>query len=266
LNKVSVVVRNKNEALALEKILILLTNLYSNDIHEIILVDNNSSDNSKEIALNYGCKIVEIEKFSYGRAINLGINNAESQYVLLLSSHAVPVGNNFFKNTFIAIAHSKNIAGVRYINSIENYHRAFNNNFIVKDPLRFGLTAGCCLINKEVWNSYKFDEDLIAIEDKEWSARVVNAGFDILDLNETYFYFVKRDFNSFLERYKKETIAEHQLNHKKFSTPLRSFLSFIKKTIMVNTWSYFETFFNDLKILQIKFEIYENIKQNRKDQ
>ncbi len=258
------VIRNKNESLALERILILLTNLYSNDIHEIILVDNNSSDNSKEIALNYGCKIVNIKKFSYGRAINLGINKAESQYVLLLSSHAVPVGNNFFKNTFIAIAHSKNIAGVRYINSIENYHRAFNNNFIVKDPLRFGLMAGCCLVNKEVWNNYKFDEDLIAIEDKEWSARVVNAGFEILDLNETYFYFIQRDFRSSLERYKKETVAEYQLRGKQFPSGFRIILSFLKKIIFTNTKIFFKTIINDWNMLKTKFKISDSVNSNTK--
>jgi rhamnosyltransferase len=199
---ISIVIRNKNEAKALEDILNILTRLYKDDFEEIIIVDNNSTDNSIEVALKFNCKIVNISNFSYGRATNIGIDAAKSQYVLLLSSHAIPVGNNFLKNTIIEIKKNNSLAGIRYINSFENYKRSLQNNFEVREPLDFGLMTACALVNKEVWVNNKFNEELVANEDKEWSQRVVNNGFKILDFNETYFYFIKRNSQASLKRYK----------------------------------------------------------------
>ena len=78
----------------------ILTNLYSKYIKEIIIVDNGSTDISREVGLQYNCKISTIDNFTYGKAINQGISLAKSQYILLLSSHSVPIGTGFFEHTF----------------------------------------------------------------------------------------------------------------------------------------------------------------------
>lgn len=261
-NKFSVVIRNKDEAPALENVLSILREIYYSDINEIIVVDNNSSDNSEEIALRYNCKVVKIDNFSYGRAINFGMEVAISKHVLLLSAHAIPIGKDFFKNTFLAIKEQENVAGVRFINSFENYNRAIQNNFKVTQPLKFGLTAGCCIVNKDVWERFKFNEDLIAIEDKEWSERVMHKGFEILDLNETYFYFLKRDSKSLLNRFKIETIAEYQFSNNKFHSPLHSLASFFKKIILTNSLRYFKVLHNDFQMLKAKIEIHNKLKKD----
>lgn len=260
--QVSVVIRNKNEAEALDHVLDILKKLYSGYIKEIIIVDNNSTDESLEIAQKYQCVITTITEFTYGGAINQGVSIAKSQYILLLSSHSVPVGTGFFENTFKALD-SLNVAGIRYVNSFDNYRRAVNNQFTVKDPLKFGLMGACCLINKEVWEDFKFDPMLPAIEDKEWSKRVIEKGYKIIDLNETYFYFIRRNFDSSHQRFKKETIAEYQLYNKKFSSPIRSLLSFLKKIIWTNHIRYIKTIGGDFKMLKTKLEIYASLK-NRK--
>lgn len=259
--KVSVVIRNKNEAGALENVLSILNRLYLGEIKEIIVVDNQSTDMSTSIAKRLGCKVITIENFSYGRAINLGIEAASSVYVLLLSAHAIPVGNSFFKNSIVALEKSETIAGIRYINSIDNYNRALQNDFVVKDPLRFGLMAGCCMVNKKVWEQFKFNEELVFSEDKEWSQRVVENGFDILDFNETFFYFINRQQKSILERYKNETIAEYQLHNKDYPSPARSVLSFCKKNLVTNPLEFLKIVKNDLLILKTKLEIHKTLKR-----
>jgi rhamnosyltransferase len=258
---ISIVIRNKNEAQALENILSIITTVYSEDYTEIIIVDNNSTDNSIEIALKYNCRVVNIQDFSYGRATNLGIETAFSTYVLLLSSHAIPIGKSFFKNTVYALENNENIGGIRYINSIENYNRAIKNNFIVKEPLKYGLMTGCALVNKEVWKQYKFNEDLPFSEDKEWSERVFINGFQILDLNETFFYFMKRDSKSSLSRFKNETLSEYLLHQKKFPSILLIFVSFFKKIIFTNTKNYFKLIFFDVLILKAKIQIHSKLKE-----
>jgi rhamnosyltransferase len=250
----SIVIRNKNEAFYLKKVLKTLFLVYKNDFDEIIIVDNNSTDNSIEIAKQFNCKIVTINDFSYGRAINFGVEQAKNDYVLLLSAHAVPVGKYFFKSTLEALESKKNIAGLRYINSYQNYERALFNDFLVKEPLKFGLMAACCLVVKSVWESHKFNEDLVFSEDKEWSLRVTVSGFNIFDLNETFFYFIERTKKSSINRFKNETLAYHQLFKVNSPSKLKVVGSLLKKVFISNTKAFLLQTVSDVKRAQTKFE------------
>lgn len=257
---ISIVIRNKNEAESLENILSILFKIYVEDIAEVIIVDNYSTDSSVKIAEKYNCRVVFIKEFTYGKATNVGIETAKSDYVLLLSSHAIPIGNSFFKNTMKALNTIENVAGIRYINSMENYKRAFKNNFKVTDPLHNGLMTGCAMVNKKIWTEFKFDEKLPFSEDKEWSKRVVDNGYHILDLNETFFYFIKRDRKSQILRFKNETLAYYLLNKKNYPNLINVIASFLKKIIFTNTKVYFKSLIFDILILKSKIEIYSKLK------
>ena len=70
---------------------------------EIIIVDNNSTDKTVEIVKffaenpnlnsetkNYSrIKILNINNYSPGRALNLGVKNATKKYILILSAHCI---------------------------------------------------------------------------------------------------------------------------------------------------------------------------------
>jgi len=262
LSEISIVIRNKNEAKNLESTLCILDKLYRNEFKEVILVDNKSTDNSIEVAKKFKCKIVSIDEFSYGKATNVGIAAASTKYVLLLSSHAIPVGSSFFKNTIVALQDKKSVAGIRYINSFENYLRAIKNDFIVNDPLKYGLMTACAIVNKEVWKEHRFNEDLVFSEDKEWSNRVVQNGYQILDLNETFYYFINRDKKSSLIRLKNETISYYQLHNKRFPSLLVLIGSFFKKIIVSNTKVYLSTLVNDVLVFRMKLKVYNMLNKN----
>ncbi|QNK78755.1 glycosyltransferase [Winogradskyella sp. PAMC22761] len=263
--KISVVIRNKNESQSLNWVLNILNTLYSEYLKEIIIVDNYSTDDSLKIADKFNCKIVMIKNFTYGKAINIGIENAKSNYILLLSSHAFPIGDHFFYNALTALKKERNIAGIRFINSFDNYKRAFKNNFIVNEPLKFGLMAGCCIVNKEVWKDFKFNENLSFSEDKEWSQRVSNAGYKILDLNETFFYAIKRTDQDLINRYKNETLSSYQLHKKQYPSIVRIVLSFLKKIVLTNIKFYFKSVKNDYFIFLTKVKIYLILKANKNE-
>ncbi len=252
---ISVVIRNKNEADYLERTLGILKTRYSDDVDEIIIVDNNSTDNSIQVAKKYNCKIVNIEKFTYGKAINLGIRESKNDYVFLLSSHSIPIGKSFFKNSIQFIKDKKDFAGLRFINSIENYERAIINNFEVKNPLKFGFMAACGLLSKEVWKQIQFDEELVFKEDKEWSEKVTQAGYKIYEIDETFFYFINRSENSELNRFKNETISEFQLYNRTYHSKIKIVASLIKKIFFTNFLVFFKTVKRDFKMAKIKFEI-----------
>ncbi len=71
-NLVSIVIRTKNEEKWIESCLRSVFNQnYKN--FEVILVDNQSTDDTVKIAKKYKIKILKISKFKPGRAINEGI-------------------------------------------------------------------------------------------------------------------------------------------------------------------------------------------------
>jgi len=259
---ISVVIRNKNEAQYLKKVLHILDTLYKEDIDEIVLVDNLSTDNSIEIAKSYNCKIVTITNFTYGRAINKGIEASRNKYILLLSAHVIPIGNHFFKSTIAFLETKKNVAGLRYINSFDNYERALGNDFKVIEPLKYGLIAACCIVVKSVWEQYKINEDLVASEDKEWSKRVVDNGFEIYDFNETYYYFINRSKSSNINRYKIETLASYQLFKTKPPSRIKVVLGLIKKIVFKNTKTFFDTAILDIKRTKSFFQIIKTLNKN----
>ena len=71
MKKVSVVIRNKNQEKALSFLLNNLTNRFQKFIAEIIVLDNLSTDESKEVTLKFGAKFISIEQFGYGSSYNI---------------------------------------------------------------------------------------------------------------------------------------------------------------------------------------------------
>ena len=61
--------------------------------YEIILVDNNSDDNSVKIARKYTNKIINITQFYPGKAINEGIRASSGKFVVIISGHCIPKNN-----------------------------------------------------------------------------------------------------------------------------------------------------------------------------
>lgn len=260
--KISIVIRNKNEANALEKTLSILTKLYKDDFNEIILVDNESKDNSVKVANKYNCKIVTINNFTYGKALNKGINVAKNRYVLLLSSHAIPIGKSFFITALDEFRNNDKLAGIRFINSFQNYERALKNNFHIVDGLKYGLMNACAMIDKEVWKSHKFDENIVASEDKKWSKEVLKEGYFLKDCREAFYYFVNRDTQGSLSRLQNETIAEYQLNKINYPSKAKIILLFIYKIGYQLPREFINKIWFEFKLLKVKINLKSKIKQN----
>ena len=258
---ISIVIRNKNEAESLESVLLILNTLYYDQYNEIIVVDNQSIDSSVEIAKKHGCTIVTIEDFTYGKAINLGIEQATNDCVLLLSAHAVPVGNYFFKSFYETFQSNPKIAGIRFINSYRNYKRAIANDFIIKDGIKHGLMAACAVVNKKVWNEIKFDETLVFSEDKDWSKKVIDEGYVVLDCNETFYYFSKITTKQALKRYENEMVADYQISNRKFPSIFRITGGFFYKIVLKNNIDYLKTLIKDFSLFFIKLRIKRTLKK-----
>ena len=99
---VSIVIRTKNEAKYLGKVLnLLLKQTFKN--FEIIIVDSGSTDQMLEIVKKFPIRLYKISQkdFTYGYSLNYGINKAKGKYICILSGHSIPISNNWLASGVI---------------------------------------------------------------------------------------------------------------------------------------------------------------------
>lgn len=153
-----------------------------NDL-EVIVVDNESSDNTLHIARKFPVKIVQIDEYTPGRAINLGIKTSTGRYITCLSAHCIPRDESWLLNLYRNME-DETIAGV--------YGRqlpfAYSSDLDKRDLLiTFGLDRKVqikdsffhnanSMIRRSVWERIPFDENATNIEDRIWGKAVIEAG------------------------------------------------------------------------------------------
>tara|TARA_A100001011_G_scaffold158891_1_gene167249 strand:- start:841 stop:1482 length:642 start_codon:yes stop_codon:yes gene_type:complete len=90
MDRISVIIRNRNEQDYIGFAIQSCLDFFKTP--EIIIVDNNSIDNSIEIVNLFSdrtvIKILNNESYTPGKSINLGVKNASSEYIMILSAHA----------------------------------------------------------------------------------------------------------------------------------------------------------------------------------
>ena len=94
--EVSIIIRTKNEERWISS---CLQSIYKQNYKnfEVILVDNDSTDRTVDKAKKSNVKkIINISEYFPGKAINLGVEQSEAKYVVILSAHCLPVDNNWF--------------------------------------------------------------------------------------------------------------------------------------------------------------------------
>ena len=107
---VSIIIRTKNEERWIGTCLKEVFNQSYNDF-EVIIIDNNSTDQTIKIAKSYPTQIFNIDEFLPGRAINLGVSKSKGEIIIILSGHCIPV-NNIWLQTLIHDLENPKVAGV----------------------------------------------------------------------------------------------------------------------------------------------------------
>lgn len=184
---VSIIVRLKDEQIYLNALDQILKNQTIKEI-EIIAVDNKSIDGSKKHAKKLGWKVISIDDYSPGKALNLGISASKGSIIIILSSHCFPTNKNFLRNYLNLFNKNKNIAGIygkqvptKYSNN-ENardliYTFGDSERFHTKD---FFFHNANSAIRKSAWAKIKFNEGISHIEDQDWAKKLIKLGFLIV--------------------------------------------------------------------------------------
>lgn len=194
--EISTIIRTRNEEKYLGQVLEMIKRQTYQDF-EIIIVDDHSSDRTLEIAKKHGCKIVTIPngQFSHPRSCNIGAENASGKYLVYLNGHSIPTSTKFLEDGLknfedekvagiysITLAHKHSTLADKMLYNIVGYTLGMIKYRIKKfAPGLLGTTNA--MIRKDLWEEYKFDENLNdgwGGEDSEWAWHFIKLGYIII--------------------------------------------------------------------------------------
>ncbi|KJD33399.1 glycosyl transferase family 2 [Tamlana nanhaiensis] len=210
---ISVVIRTKNQEEALAFALKNLTERYKDDIGEIIVLDNLSNDSSEAVTKQFGARFITIKNFSYGGSANFVTEKAKYNIVVMFSAHAYPVSHDFFKLIKQKFEANTNLAGLRCLHHPNDYRNFINQVSVKDDPNKSGLIFSGSAFNKAVWEQIPFRDDVATFEDKEWTVRVLKAGYNIDFVASIFSYEIKRTKKQLFFRFKNDVVGNYQLWH-----------------------------------------------------
>jgi len=183
---VSIIIRTKNEERWIAACLRAVFDQTYKDF-EVILVDNNSTDKTVAKASAFDIKLVSVDRYRPGDAINRGIEAAAGEYIVCLSGHCIPTNSNWL-TALLSGFEDDNVAGV--------YGRqepmAFTPDLDKRDLLNtFGLDRRVQVkdsffhnansaIRRRVWEEFPFDAQVTNIEDRVWAEAVLRAGYTLV--------------------------------------------------------------------------------------
>jgi len=193
MDNISVIIRNRNESEYIGFAIQSCLDVFNKP--EIIIVDNNSTDDSLEIINLFidrtKIKIISINDYTPGKSINLGVQNASNDLILVLSAHAQITNINFenvkkhLKNNNVAvfgnqvpIYKGKKISK-RYIWSHFNQKETLDMYSNIEQ--RYFLHNAFCFYEKAVLINNPMPEQYPGKEDRYWAK-------DMIDKHHHYIY------------------------------------------------------------------------------
>src|SRR5881409_1684306 len=169
---ITVIIPCLNEELGIEKILRAMPEF----VDEVVVVDNNSTDRTSEVAASLGAKVVREEVRGYGRAYKRGFTCATSDLIITLDGdHSYPVDAlSYLIEAFLHL-------GVDFLNAsrfpVRDAHAmSFKNKFgnlvlsLVMSVLFFRWVrdsqSGMWVFNRAILKDMKLESDGMAFSEE----------------------------------------------------------------------------------------------------
>lgn len=216
----SIVIRAYNEEKHIGRLLQGIARQTLRDV-ETILVDSGSTDRTAAIAEEFGARVVRIspEAFTFGRSLNLGIEAAHSERVVIVSAHCYPVYPDWLEQLLapleddaVAVSYGKQRGGEtnRY-----SEHQWFRHYFPDTSLARQGH-AYChnanAAIRRSIWQEHHYNENLTGLEDLAWGSWVFEQGYAIAYAAEAEIIHLHDEGpKTVYNRYRREAIAMRQI-------------------------------------------------------
>jgi len=158
--------------------------------HETLVVDSGSTDRTKEIAAQHGCRILTITKdeFSFGRSLNIGCQAALGRYLVFISGHCIPNDDSWLRTLLrplvegrVSFAYGRQIGGNgSRFSECRIFEKYFPKESRIPQEGFFCNNANSAM-PKELWERHRFDEELTGLEDmalgKQLTAQGMKLGY-----------------------------------------------------------------------------------------
>ncbi len=244
------IIRNRNEA---ETLVLVLESLAVQDLAlEIILVDNESSDGSVELARAAGAHIVTIasNEFTYGGSLNAGMAATTQEAVVVLSAHSIPVGTDFVR-TAIAPLQDPAVAAVRLLRADKTGELArwaqrvgVESGAPVAEVVAGGPIASGAVFRRSLWQEIPFDESVDSDEDKVWALAATQRGRRIATAPAVYAYTRSIGLIDGLQRESRSAMGVYRATgHRRRPDPtgtLRTLASGLAAAVVAPLWRFID--------------------------
>ena len=149
---------------------------------EILVIDSGSTDGTVDVARPLCDRLIEIppERFTYGYTLNLGAQEAGAPVHIALSAHCVAHRRDWVQRTLAHYARA-DVAGTNGVQTYSDGTEVTETFFQTapharRDPY-WGFSNHASSWRATAWEAHPFDETLDYAEDREWSWRVMDAGW-----------------------------------------------------------------------------------------
>lgn len=179
----TVIVRSKNAVRTIERTLEALRGQTVRP--EILVVDSGSVDGTLEVARRLADRVIQTppEEFTFGRALNIGAREAGGAFHFALSSHCLPERADWIERSLAHYERADVAAtcGARSFPDGTAVESVFYQDLEhARAHPQWGFSNHASSWRADVWSRFPFDEQIPAAEDREWSWRVLAAGFTIV--------------------------------------------------------------------------------------
>ncbi|MCP9456389.1 MAG: glycosyltransferase [Nitrospira sp.] len=216
--KVSIVIRTYNEERHLPELLKQIAAQHADGISkEVIVVDSGSEDRTRDIAQSFGCRVVRIAKedFTFGRSLNVGCGAATGRYLVFVSGHCIPASKRWLEQLIRPL--EENTCVYTYGRQLGNKTSKFSERQLFKKYFPevshvpqegFFCNNANAALPWEVWDAYRFNEELTGLEDMELGKRLVEKGLKLGYVAEApVFHLHDESWRKLHRRYEREAIA-----------------------------------------------------------
>lgn len=218
--KCTIVIRAYNEANHIGKLFDGISRQTVKDV-QVILVDSGSTDGTPKLAGEYGAQVVSIEphEFTFGRALNLGIQQARSDNVVICSAHVFPVYQDWIEslikplsNPKVAVTYGKQRGGSsNKFSEKQIFENWYPDTSAVQQSHPFCNNANAA-IQRRLWEQHPYDENLPGLEDLAWARWAHDQGFLVNYVAEAEITHVHNESWQGIEhRYRREAMAFKQI-------------------------------------------------------
>jgi rhamnosyltransferase len=201
----------------------LLTGISEQSIKDvqIILVDSGSTDQTINEAKDFPVEVVNIppQEFTFGHALNVGIEHAKADLIVMASAHVYPVYPDWletllapFKEKGVALTYGKQCGSdSTHFSELQIFRHWYPERSAPQQAFPFCNNANAA-IRKSLWQVHPYEETLPGLEDLAWAKWAQENGSYVHYVAEAEVVHVHNESTAgIFNRYRREGMAFKQI-------------------------------------------------------